>query len=110
MYDILSAKYLYFCVNTIPIHFLFVDDTYKIHTTHYEKDEGKKHDSFFSSKMLNDERKKEPMLGHNEEFANWIWKKVYTPMFSLSQSLVYLDSRRVYRGVTDKICVNSIKL
>ena len=36
----------------------FVRWWYIQNTSHYEKDEGKKHDSFFSSKMLNDERKK----------------------------------------------------
>ena len=71
MYDILSAKYLYFCVNTIPIHFLFVDDTYKIQVI-TKKTKGKNTTHSFHQKMLNDERKKEPMLGHNEEFANEI--------------------------------------
>ena len=73
MYDILSAKYLYFCVNTIPIHFLFVDDTYKIQVI-TKKTKGKNTTHSFHQKMLNDERKKEPMLGHNGKFVNEILK------------------------------------
>ena len=71
MYDILSAKYLYFCVNTIPIHFLFVDDTYKIQVI-TKKTKGKNTTHSFHQRCSMMSEKKEPMLGHNEEFENEI--------------------------------------
>ena len=123
-----------FCVNTIPIHFLFVDDTYKIQVI-TKKTKGKNTTHSFHQRCSMMSEKKEPMLGHNEEFANETLEikrsvfqkndkieqklskkpcflKVFLNMSEFlvksngmyeSHSLVYLDSRRVHRGVTDNM-------